>query len=302
MRQNIDVAARLGYLNVKQGLVQDIKAYNEKKDRDSDTLIITTGSQGEPISSLGRISRDEHSQIRVHKGDTVVFSSHPIPGNEKSVTKVINSLSMKGVNIINDQMEEVHTSGHAKEEEHVRMLNYIKPKYLVPIHGEFYMRRALTEIAQERCAMKEDDCIIIQNGDIISVQKGEKPYVEKEPIELKDVLIDGRGEGHIGSNIIYERDIMSRNGVVTVILKAAKSGKLIGNPDIIARGFLYMHETQEITSDISKVAADAYRKTTDKNRKADRREIKNDVKRAILKYCRKKLDREPLILPLIVEL
>ncbi|MFA6305884.1 MAG: RNase J family beta-CASP ribonuclease [Candidatus Gracilibacteria bacterium] len=300
MKTNIDISAKLGYLSMPKGFINDIKKYKEKELRGEETLILTTGAQGEGSSSLSRMADNEHSQYKVKKGDLIIVSASPIIGNERSVANVINKLCMLGAEVIHNQIMEVHTSGHAKQEEFKQMINLIHPKYLIPIHGEFFMRQSLAHIAINDCGIPEQNIIMINNGDVL-IGEGGKISRSKEKIETNYILIDGTGEGQIDSQVIVDRQIMSQNGALLVLIYAsAKSGKLMKEPDVVSRGFVYTHEMNEITKEISKIAAKAY-ETISVKKGADRKDIKNFVKQAVDKFVTKRLDRRPLIVPLIIE-
>lgn len=300
MKENIDICARLGYIKFPPNTVQDIK--HHKKTPDHQTLILTTGSQGEAVSALARIAAGEHTHVKISKGDTIILSSSPIPGNEKAIHTVINNLTMLGADVIHNEMMDVHTSGHGKQDELMRMINYVKPKYLVPIHGEFYMRKGLQKVAIEKCNIPEDKIIMLVNGDVLIAENGTL-VKSKETIETKYILIDGLGEGHIGSQVQMDREIMSENGALIVLVYVARKGKRIARPaDIVSRGFIYMHESEEITREIGKLADDAYRKITEKNPGADRKDIKKYIRQTVDRYTHNKIERRPLIVPLIIEM
>ncbi|MBT4917562.1 ribonuclease J [Candidatus Peregrinibacteria bacterium] len=301
MRTNMNIASELGYLKFKPDSIKDVKRYNKQnKTADEKTLIITTGSQGESVSALTRMANKEHPQVQVKKGDTIILSSSPIIGNERAIFTVINSLSLLGAKIIHNQIADVHTSGHGKQEELKKMINFVKPKYLIPIHGEYFMRQALGDLAKKHCNIKENNVIMLQNGDVLMGERG-KVSKAKEKIETKYILIDGKGEGHIGSQVQFDREMMSQNGALAVLVYIdKKTKKLKGAPDVVSRGFIYMHESDEITKEIAKIARDAYKRIIEKNPKSDRRDIKLYIKQTVDQYTRKKLERRPLIIPLIV--
>ncbi|MBD3330479.1 RNase J family beta-CASP ribonuclease [Candidatus Peregrinibacteria bacterium] len=299
MIDNIAIAVQLGYLHYPKGLVKDIRKY--KKVKDEQTLILTTGSQGESVSALTRISNNLHKNIKIKKGDTIVLSASPIIGNEKAIASVINNLCILGATVIHHQLMDVHTSGHGHQDDLKRMINYVRPKYLVPVHGEYFMRQGHALLAQEECGIPEDRTILIQNGDVLVAQKG-KLEVSKQKIETKYILIDGSGEGTIGSRVQVDREIMSLNGaLIVLIFVSRKSKKLKGDPNVISRGFIYMHETEEITTEVSKAAAKAFKKIMKQNPGANRRDIKKYIKQSVDKFTNSKLERRPLIIPLIVE-
>lgn len=299
MRDNIDISIRLGYITAPPNFIQDIKQYKNQKNEN--VLILTTGSQGEAVSALSRMSRGEHQHLRIQKGDTIVFSSSPIIGNEKNVNTVINKLTILGANVIHNQIADVHTSGHGKQDELARMINYAKPKYLAPIHGEYYMRHGLTVMAKERCNIKDEQVIMLQNGGVLELDKnGARPA--KDSVEAKYVLIDGTGEGRMDSFVQADREIMSQNGALVVLIYVSrKTKKLTRRPEVVSRGFMYMDEAREIVSEIIQTAENAYKKILGKNPGADRKLLKKYVRQSVDSYTRKELQRRPLIVPLIIE-
>lgn len=207
---------------------------------------------------------------------------------------------MLGAEVIHTQIMEVHTSGHAKQDELKQMINLIRPRYLIPIHGEFFMRQALANLAIKDCRIPEQDVIMLQNGDVLATDRGTIRKT-KEKIETNYILIDGSGEGQIDSQVIIDRQIMSENGALLVLIYVeAKTGKLIKEPDVVSRGFIYPHELNEITKEVSKIAATSYG-TVSVKKGVDRKDIKNFVKQSVDKFVTKRLDRRPLIVPLIIE-
>lgn len=301
MTNNIEIAGKLGYLKFTKDQIQDIKKYNPKKHPDKETLILTTGSQGEPVAALARIARGDHSHIQAKKGDTIVFSSSPIIGNEHAINKLVNAFALMGCHVVNNQMADIHTSGHGKQDELVRMINYVKPKYLIPIHGEFYMRRALGDLAVERCNIPESNVIMLHNGSIATGIR-DKVFKDSKELILKDMLIDGHGEGKIDSHVITDRKAMAQNGLVTILVYVSgKSKQLKGAPEVISRGFIYKHESEEVINEISHLAREAYRNIRKKNPGAGRNDIKNYIREIVKRYAIKEWDRTPVILPIIVD-
>ena len=299
MRTNIEISAKLGYLKFPAGLVQDIKKY--KKELARETLILTTGSQGESVAALSRMAKGEHNHIKVQKGDTIILSSSPIPGNEKAINTVINKLTKLGADIISNQMEDIHTSGHGKQDELLRMIELLRPKYLIPVHGEFYMRKGLAKLAHENGAVKEENIFMIENGDILLAEKGNVKK-SKDTVETKYILIDGRGEGKVDSQVQVDREVLSQNGALIILVYISKrTKKLRKEPDVVSRGFIYMHESNEIIDEISKIAGDAYKRIHQKNPGSKRRDIKQYIKQTIDKYTHREIERRPLIIPLIIE-
>ena len=299
MKTNIEIATKFGSLHVPQGTISDVKKY--KKDNDKQTLILTTGSQGEPVSALTRMSTGEHPHVKIKKGDTIIFSSSPIIGNERAIYTTINNLSKLGAEVIHNQIMDVHSSGHGKQEELKKMIDFVRPKYLIPIHGEYYMRKELSHLAIEQCRIPKDKVLMIENGDVLHAAQG-KVEKTKEKVETKYILIDGSGEGEIGSHVQGDRAMMSENGTLIMLIHVNKKNKhLRKTPDIVSRGFIYMRESKKITEEIAKVAGEAYKGITKKDPKASRKDIKYYIKQSVDKYTRKKLERRPLIIPLIIE-
>lgn len=300
MRDNIEISYKLGYLTVEKDIIKDVKRYKDTPDEG--TLILTTGSQGEEVSALTRMANNEHAHVKVQKGDTIVLSSSPIPGNERAIHTVINSLTMLGADVIHNQMMDVHTSGHGNQDELTRMINYVKPRYLIPVHGEFYMRKGLAQLGQKRCNIPEERILMLQNGDVLIGERGGRLSVAKEKIDTKYILIDGSGEGQVGSQVQVDREIMSQNGALIVLIYITrKTQKISRDPDVISRGFIYMHESDEITNEISKMAITAYKNIQEKNPGANRKDIKKYIRQTLDKLTHQKLERRPLIVPLIVE-
>lgn len=300
MITNIQISAELGYLTFPKAMLSDIKKYKNVADKDA--LILTTGSQGESVSALARMASNEHAHIKVKKDDTIILSSSPIIGNEKAIHVVINRLTLLGANIINNELMDVHTSGHGKQDELVRMIDYIKPKYLVPIHGEYYMRHGLSKLAQARCGIKPENVIMLQNGDVLHAEK-DRAYIGNEKVETKYILIDGSGEGKVGSQVQTDREIMSQNGALIVLIYMSKRNKtLCRRPDIVSRGFIYMHETDEVTAEILSIAEKSFKAIVEKNPGANRQDIKRFVRQSIDKFTHNRLERRPLIVPLIIEI
>jgi len=299
MMDNMGIARNLGFLKFSNEEVKDIKKCKNIKDHEM--LILTTGSQGESMSALTRIANGEHAHIKVKKGDTIVLSASPIIGNERAIFNVINKLCMLGARVVNNQMMDVHTSGHAYQEELKQMIDYVRPKFFIPIHGEYFMRQAHALLAQEKCKIPGSNVILIQNGDVLLAERG-KVSKSAETVDTKYILIDGLGEGQMGSQVQVDRAIMSENGALIVLIHVSKKGKkLIKTPDVVSRGFTYMKESDEVTQEIAKIAGDAFRRIREKNPGADRKDVKRYIQQTIDKYTHNKLERRPLIIPLIIE-
>ena len=243
MRNNIEIAIKHNYLKVPKGIFQDVKLYKKSNIPDHQALILTTGSQGEEVAALTRMAKGEHPHVKIKPNDTVIFSSSPIVGNERAIYNTFNKLTILGAHVIHNKIMDVHTSGHGNQDELARMINYIKPKYLIPIHGEYYMRTGLKHIAMERCNLSEDNIVMMVNGSVTEATKDGRVYKTNEQLPARYILIDGKGEGHMDSHVQKDRQIMAKNGIINVLLYVSKkSKKLRSRPEIISRGFMYTHE------------------------------------------------------------
>lgn len=298
MVDNVEIARHLAFLKVPPGIVHPISKLGKIKDEH--TLILTTGAQGEAMSALTRMALGDHSQVQIKKGDTVVLSSSPIPGNERSIYTVINDLVRLGAHVIFNQVMDVHTSGHAQREDLKLMINLVKPKYLVPVHGELYMRQAHAGLGRE-LGLYEKNTIILENGDVMEIIGGEA-HKTHEKVNANYIMIDGKGIGDVGAQVIMDRQIMSENGMMVVLFTVdSKTKKLVRDPDIISRGFIYMKESQEIMKEATGVAKNAYYEAIERMPGGRRGEIKAFIRGSLDRFSHKKIERNPLVLPVIAE-
>lgn len=299
MMETLEVAKVLGYLKYPKDLVHDAARMGKVNGRD--TLILTTGSQGEEVSALARIANGSHQMVRVKKNDTVILSSSPIIGNERAVTKVINNLCRLGAKVIDNKMMDVHTSGHANQEDLKLMITMVHPKYLVPVHGEYFMRQGHNDLGRQ-LGMPDKQLIMVENGDVMEVKNGEI-RVTGEKVSTDYVLVDGLGRGDTSNQVIVDRQTMAENGVLIVLLSLdPKTNKLLRNPDIISRGFIYMSESDEVIGKISKEAKEIFAKCMSKKPDMKRGELKNNLKIGLEKMIHRMIERRPLILPVVAEL
>lgn len=293
------MAAELGYLKYPQGLIQDIK--KSKKHPPEKTIILTTGSQGEPVAALSRMALNEHAQVKIKKDDIVVLSSSPIPGNEMAVVRVINNLSRLGARVINNHVMDVHASGHGQQEDLKLMFTLVKPKYFVPIHGEYFMRKIHGEVMINDLGFARERMIMIENGDVLELRKGELKSTG-ERIQTNYILVDGLGGGDIGSQVMMDRQILAENGVIVVTLPIDKdNGRLKGDVKVETRGFIYMEESQEILNGIKAHAAESFRNFAMNNPKFSNEEAKIHLRESIDQLVVNKIDRQPLIVPIILD-
>ncbi|MBN2087338.1 ribonuclease J [Candidatus Peregrinibacteria bacterium] len=299
MIDNMKLAEDLGYTTFPKDFVKKISPLANSIPP-SQSIILTTGAQGETLSALTRMAIGEHAHVKIREGDTVVISASPIPGNELAIVNVINNLYRQGAKVITSGSMDIHTSGHAHKEEIKLMYSLIKPKCYVPIHGELYMRAGHAEMMRNVVEPHINVTLLESNGDILEIGKmGIRK--SKQKIPANDILIDGLGFGDIGSRVIQDRKVMSENGLLVILFRAYEDTKrIIAEPDIISRGFLYVKESQEIAQETKKVAHKAFEQITNENRKIELKDLKIELSRHISRFIRKRLGREPMIIPIIM--
>lgn len=296
MENIVKVAMELGFLKVKENLfidIDDIDNYPSNK-----LVIITTGSQGETMSALTRMARGEHKKVAITKGDLVIISASPIPGNEKFVSKVINQLFKKGAEVIYERLADIHVSGHACQEELKLMHTLIKPKFFIPAHGEYRHLKQHGELAQ-KLGMKGDNIVIADNGDIIEVNHD---GIEKTGTVISgQVFVDGLGVGDVGNIVLRDRKHLSQDGILTVVVTIEReSGKVIAGPDIISRGFVYVRESEYLIEEAKNRVRLVLKECEDNNVK-EWAVMKSSVKEALRNFLYERTKRNPMILPIIVE-
>ncbi|MDF2379328.1 MAG: ribonuclease J [Candidatus Gracilibacteria bacterium] len=297
MMNNIEIGTKTGFIKPPSGTLREIRQMG--KHPSHKTIILCTGSQGEGLAALSRVAIGEHRDIKLTPSDTIVLSSNAIIGNEKSVVSMINKLLRHGVKVITNKHMDVHTSGHAKQEEIKLMLKLMTPKYLIPVHGEYLLRHAHKNLALE-IGMEDKKVIMAENGDIIETD-GHTMRKSKSKIPANNIFIDGHreGEGHL-SKVMLDRQIMSENGVAIIAFRVNQdTGKLIANPAIDSRGLIYLKDSPEIYSKCVEAAKKAYEKGH--ARKASSDEIKLDIKRSVGKVIMNMVKRNPIIMPFIVK-
>ncbi|WP_311562100.1 ribonuclease J [Peptoniphilus duerdenii] len=297
METMMDTARRLGYVDVKKNTIIDINQM--KKYKPEETVVITTGSQGEPMSALTRIAFGEHRKIQATAEDVIILSATPIPGNENSVAKVINKLMETGSKVIYEALSEIHVSGHACQEELKMMLSLIKPKYFVPAHGEV---RHLLKHAELATQMGTDpsDIFILENGDVLEFNK--KSAAISGSVPSGNTLVDGLGIGDVGNIVLRDRKHLSEDGLIVVVITISKQeGKVVSGPDIISRGFVYVRESVDLMDE----ARDMVKKTLDKcDRKSisDWSTLKTNIREDLRGFLYHRTKRNPMILPIIMEI
>ncbi len=289
----IDVAEDLGYLHIPDGTLIETEAM--KNYTPEQIVLITTGSQGESMAALSRMAANLHRKVTIEPGDTVIFSSTPIPGNEKSVARVINELGMKGAKVI---FQDTHVSGHACEEEIKLIYSLVKPKYAVPVHGEYRHLMAQKELA-EGLGIDKDDIFVLHSGDVLEMSQEKAEVVDK--VQTGAVLVDGLGVGDVGNIVLRDRQNLAENGIIVVVLTLEKySNQLLAGPDIVSRGFVYVRESEGLMEEARAVIEQAVLDCLDRN-VTDWGKIKGTIKDTLSDFLWKKMKRNPVILPIIME-
>ena len=292
----IGAAAELGYMDLPEGVLIDIRDIN--RYRPEDITLITTGSQGEPMSALYRIAFSEHDKVKISSKDVVVLSSSAIPGNERLVGKIINALVRNGVKVVNDSTEDVHVSGHACREEIKLMMALLKPKYFMPIHGEDRHLYANKDIA-EFMGIPAENIFISEIGKVLEIDRKEAKFNGSEP--AGKVLVDGSGVGDIGSVVLRDRKHLSEDGLVVVVVTVDVEGRMIvSGPDIVSRGFVYVKESEELMREARSIAEEALMRILTKG-VTDRTHLKTVIKDDLSKFIYKETKRKPMILPVIMD-
>ena len=289
----IGTAMELGYINIPEGTLIDIEQL--KNYPDEKTVLITTGSQGESMAALSRMASSIHRKVSIKPGDTVILSSTPIPGNEKAVARIINELSMQGANVI---FQDTHVSGHACQEEIKLMYSLVRPKYSVPLHGEFRHRKAQAGIA-ESLGIPKDNIFMLNSGDVLEM--GMEGAAVVDQVTHGAVLVDGLGVGDVGNIVLRDRQNLAQDGIIIVVLTLEKySNQLLAGPDIVSRGFVYVRESENLMEEAHAVVETATYDCLNKG-VTDWGKIKNVIRDSLGDFLWKRMKRSPMILPIIME-
>lgn len=299
METNIEIAENLGYLKAPRGLIRKVNPAMDKLP-DGEVLIITTGSQGEEMAGLARIGLGTHRHIALKRGDTVILSSNPILGNERAVAKVINNLDLQGAIVKTNAELALHTTGHGYQQDLLLMQRLVRARHVIPEHGEPHMRVAHAELARN-IGYPENQIHLMINGEILEFDAKGDARRSKTKLPFRDVIIDGRGSAGEGERTLLDRKVMSNAGAIVIVFKAyAESKRLVGDPEVISRGLLYGSEQAQITKEIVDAAKRAYDEELNRGEK-DRKSLKRAVTGALFRYFDRKLDREPMVIPFVVE-
>ena len=296
MENIVQVAIELGYLEVNKDVLVPIDQIG--KYPNDKMVIITTGSQGEPMSALARMAASEHRKITVVPGDTVIISATPIPGNEKFVSRVVNQLFKKGAEVIYGSTEKIHVSGHACQEELKLMQALVRPKFFIPVHGEYRHLKKHGELAME-LGLPEKNLVVCENGDVIELTRN---YIKKNgSVTSGQVFVDGLGVGDVGNIVLRDRKHLSQDGILTVVVTIEKqSGKVVSGPDIISRGFVYVRESEGLMDEAREIVKSVLR-DCEERQITDWATLKSKMRDELREFLYEKTKRKPMILPIIME-
>lgn len=294
---NSQIALDLGYLKIPRDTWLRLEEINTIKD--DKVVIITTGSQGEPMSVLSRIATGEHKTIKIKESDTVILSAKIIPGNERSIGKIINHLCRRGANVIYEKVSEIHVSGHASKEELKLMLNMVRPRYFMPIHGE-YRHLAFHAQLAEKVGIPKENIFILENGDILEITK--EGARKNGKVNSGMVFIDGRGISGVEDVVLRDRRRLAHDGIVLILLAVEKlTGTIVSGPDIISRGFIFEDASPEVIGEVKRIVSDTL-KEMDRELITDSTLLKDRLRSVLKKYLRNTMQRRPMIMPVIVEI
>ncbi len=299
LEKTVEIAVRLNYLKIPPDTIVSLK--QTKNLPGNKVVIVATGSQGQESSALARMSRQEHREIKIRQGDTIILSSSPIPGNERSIYNMMDNLFRLGARVFYEKIMDIHTGGHAHKEDMKLMLSLLKPKYFIPIHGEHHMLVNNAWIGRE-LGIPNSNIFIMENGQVLQIDNNQKAQIAKEKVPAGYVLVDGLGVGDVGQVVLRDRQQMAADGMFVIILTINKNnGALVGEPDIVSRGFVYMKESdkllKEVVGQIKKIVDNKGKTELSTNESY----IKSRLREEIGEYLFKRTQRRPMILPVVIE-
>ncbi len=296
MIRNGQIASDLGYLRLPRNFMTESERWHDLPR--AELTFLTTGSQGEPLSVLHRVALDDHKTIKIDRGDTVILSSKFIPGNEKTISNLINHLYRRGAEVHYEKVSEIHVSGHASQEELKTMLQLTRPRYFVPIHGEYRHLIRHRRLAQD-VGVPGENCFILEDGDVLELTAHGAHKIE--PVQVGKVFVDGKGVGDVGDVVIRDRRHLSEDGMVLAVMAIhQQSGELVAGPDVISRGFMGDQFSEEVLEQARKVVLETL-SAMNRETRADPGELKEEVRKSLRRYFRKRLERHPVVLPYIIE-
>jgi ribonuclease J len=300
MKSNVEVTKKLGYLKSQKGTL--LKKVAETNDLpDNQVTILCTGAQGEENAGLMKIATGEHQSIKIKPGDTIVFSSSVIPGNERSVQILKDDFIRQKANVFHYKMMDIHAGGHAQRDEIKEMVRIMKPKFFMPIHGQFSMLFANARLVEDECDYKEDQTILADNGNIINVTK-DKVFIDNKSVSAEYIMVDGLGIGDVGEVVLRDRQMLAKDGIFVIIAVVnRKTGKVQESPDIISRGFVYLKESKDLLYQARKKVIATIEKSTTSGQVTNWTYIKDAIRNNLSDFLFQKTQRRPMILPVIIE-
>jgi len=299
MRTNVEIAKQLGYLKMKKGTLIPIHRIGDYPD--NKIVVLCTGAQGEANAVLMRIVNNEHRFVKIREGDIVVLSSSVIPGNERTVQGVKDSLYRKGAKVIHYQMMDVHAGGHARQEDLKMMINLIKPKYLVPAHGTYFMLKLHGELGMS-VGMSPEQILIGENGKVMEFDYQSRARVTNEKVQTNNIMVDGLGVGDVGEVVLRDRQVLARDGMFTiVVIIDRKSKKIIGTPQVTSRGFIYVKENFDLVNATKRVVEKVIKEKTSPGASVNWDYIRNNIRESVGSFLYTKTQRRPMVLPVVIE-
>ena len=300
MKSNVEVTKKLGYLKSQKGtLLKKVAEVNDLPD--NQVTILCTGAQGEENAGLMKIATGEHQSIKIKPGDTIVFSSSVIPGNERSVQILKDDFIRQKANVFHYKMMDIHAGGHAQRDEIKEIVNIMKPKFFMPIHGQFSMLFANARLVEDECGYKEDQTILADNGNIINITK-DKVFIDNKSVSAEYIMVDGLGIGDVGEVVLRDRQMLAKDGIFVIIAVVnRKTGKVQESPDIISRGFVYLKESKDLLYQARKKVIATIERSTTSGQVTNWTYIKDTIRNNLGDFLFQKTQRRPMILPVIIE-